>query len=74
MVKAKAMGLFRDSQGHSWLSEPRTDVPAESSSHRRWLSALLRFMEKIQTKTNKQIMFNWIGAPLLILYLILRRI
>ena len=42
---AKVMGLFRDSQGPSWLSEPRTDVPAESSSHRRWLSALLRFMD-----------------------------
>ena len=49
MVKAKAMGLFRDSQGPSWLSEPRTDVPAESSSHRRWLSALLRFMDSDYT-------------------------
>jgi hypothetical protein len=33
-----------------------------------------RKMKNIQTKPNKQIIFNWIGAPLLILYLILRRI
>jgi hypothetical protein len=33
-----------------------------------------RKMKNLQTKTNKQIMFNWIGAPLLILYLILKRI
>ena len=42
---AKAMGLFRDTQVPSWLSESLIDVPAEPSSHRRWLSALLRFMD-----------------------------
>ena len=42
---AKAMGLFRDSQDPYWLSEPRTNVPTEPPSHRRWLSALLRFMD-----------------------------
>jgi len=31
---AKAIGPFRDSQATSWLSGPRTDVPAEVLSHR----------------------------------------
>ena len=31
---AKALGLFRDSQAPSWVSGPRTNVPAEPSSHR----------------------------------------
>jgi hypothetical protein len=30
---AKDMGPFRDSQVHSWLSEPWTVVPAEPPSH-----------------------------------------
>ena len=38
---AKAMGLFRDSQAPFLTLRARTDVPAESSSHRRWLPALL---------------------------------
>ena len=31
---AKTKGPFRDSRALSWLSGPRTDVPAESPSHR----------------------------------------
>ena len=30
---AKAMRHFRDSQAPSWLSGPRTDVPAKPPSH-----------------------------------------
>jgi hypothetical protein len=29
MTMAKVMGPFKNSQSPSWLSEPRTDVPAE---------------------------------------------
>jgi len=31
---AKTIAPFRDSQAHSWLFGPRTDVPSEPLSHR----------------------------------------
>ena len=40
MSMAKAMGPFRDSQAPSWLSGPRTDVPAKTLSNRPCMKAI----------------------------------